>query len=231
MISLKTSTASIGVIALALFAAACSDDKNNSGSGGAGGGGGSGGGTSATFAITSPSFKNGDDIPDEFTCEGKPFGEGISPALTWTAGPAATKSYALVFKDTSLSEATPPDPHGYHWAMWNISKDTRALPESLGAEQYPLPGAEQYSGYPGRPFQFLGPCPSWMATKDATAALSNDSYSFVLYSLDVETLTDAPAQETGVNYVQPLDDYLKTKAIGSASLSGKSDAKPSSVPF
>jgi phosphatidylethanolamine-binding protein (PEBP) family uncharacterized protein len=207
----------LSVISLGLFVAACSDDKSSP--------------SEKTFEITSPSFKSGDEIPDQFTCEGKPFGEGISPALNWTAGPASTKTYALVFKDTSLSELNPPDDHGYHWAVWNIPKDTRSLPEGMGADQYPASpaGSEQYSGYPGRPYQFLGPCPSWAATKSG-APLSHDTYSFTLYAIAADPL-DPPAQDPNANYVHPLDDYLKSIAIAKAELIVTSDAQPSEVPF
>ncbi len=86
--------------------------------------------TPAAFALTSPSFKNGDKIPDQFTCEGEPFGEGISPELHWTAGPASTKSYALILKDTSLSTKTPPDPHGFHWIIWSIPPAPTRCPKT-----------------------------------------------------------------------------------------------------
>src|SRR5262249_49596185 len=122
--------------------------------------GSSGSGDAMGFAITSPSFNDGEMIPYEFTCEGKPFGDGTSPELHWTPGPSGTQSYAIVFKDTSLTTQQPPDDHGYHWAMWDIPVDTSSLPAGMGADQFPASpaGSQQYSGYPGRPFQFLGPC-------------------------------------------------------------------------
>src|SRR6266511_3043472 len=57
------------------------------------------------FVITSPDFQDGALLPDANTCNGKPFGAGVSPELEWSGAPEHTKSYALVFKDISLTEA------------------------------------------------------------------------------------------------------------------------------
>lgn len=216
----NTEFTSLFVLALCVFAAGCSDDEDG------------GDNRGATFALTSPSFEDGDKLPEQFTCEGQPFGEGISPELHWTPGPAATKSYALVFLDTSLSEQSPPDEHGYHWAMWDIPKQTTQLPQELSDGQFPVEpeGAEQVSGYSGIPYRFLGPCPSWLDTKMPGAGRSNDSYAFILYALDVEQL-EKPEPVTGVKYVHTLDDYLRSNAIGKAELHATSDARPSEVPF
>ena len=51
----------------------------------------------AGFTISSPDFENCAAIPAAMTCDGKAFGTGSSPTLTWTGAPAGTMSYALVF--------------------------------------------------------------------------------------------------------------------------------------
>lgn len=197
--------------------------------------------TPAAFALTSPSFKSGDKIPDKFTCEGLPFGGGISPALNWTPGPAATKSYALILKDTSLSTKSPPDPHGFHWIMWSIPAGTHSLPEAMGGDQHPASpaGSEQYSGYPGpratdgtdpQPYQYLGPCPSvGAAISGNDADRSNDNYAFVLYAVDKDVL-DLPTQDPMANWAQPLDEYFDSIAIAQTELTGTSNAKPTAPP-
>jgi len=50
------------------------------------------GGDHGDFQITSPAFADGAPIPDENTCNGKPFGSGTSPALEWANAPQHTMS-------------------------------------------------------------------------------------------------------------------------------------------
>src|SRR5262245_49938921 len=86
------------------------------------------GGDHGDFQITSPAFQDGSPLPDENTCNGKPFGSGTSPALEWANAPQHTKSFAIVFKDTSLTGLVPPDNRGWHWVIWDIQKNTNDLP-------------------------------------------------------------------------------------------------------
>ena len=82
------------------------------GTGGAGGSatgtGGAGGGGATTLTLTSTAFTEGQTIPAENTCAGI----NTSPPLSWTAGPAATLSYAVVLTD--LANMT------IHWLIWDI---------------------------------------------------------------------------------------------------------------
>src|SRR5688572_15244289 len=52
------------------------------GQGGEGGDGGEGGAASS-LVLTAADFEDGDELPDQFTCEGGEFGDGISPELSW----------------------------------------------------------------------------------------------------------------------------------------------------
>ena len=63
------------------------------------------------ISISGDGFKEGDTIPDEFTCEGK----DTSPSLSWEGIPAGTKSISLIMDD--------PDAQGgtfVHWVVYNI---------------------------------------------------------------------------------------------------------------
>lgn len=180
----------------------------------------------AGFAITSPAFSDGDAIPDAHTCEGKAFGAGYSPELDWAKGqkPHGVRSYAVVFKDISLTTLTPPDPRGWHWVIWDIV--THKIREAMGSTEFVEnpPHARQWSRY--SPYGYLGPCPNWNpAVPDRT-----DTYSFTLYALD-EQIIDLPAVDPLTpNYVKVMDQYLETIAIDSTELRGTSDAKPISPP-
>lgn len=178
------------------------------------------------FAITSPAFSAGDAIPDAYTCDGKAFGAGISPELSWAKGkkPRGVKSYAVVFKDLSLTELEPPDNRGYHWAIWDIR--THKLPEALGSEEFVSnpPHARQWSRY--SPYGYLGPCPNW----DPNVPARTDTYSFTLYAFDQQILELPPVDATLPNYVRVLDEYFGSIALAVTELRGTSDATPVSAP-
>jgi Raf kinase inhibitor-like YbhB/YbcL family protein len=175
------------------------------GSGGNGGGGGSGG--SGAFALTSPDLTDGAKFQDKNTCNGKAFGDDESPALTWTEPPAGTKSFALTFIDVTLTANNPSNPLGHHWMAYNIPAATRALPADLpdgSTLTTPVALKQVPQGY-------LGPCPGGMM----------DTYEFTLYALDVETIDPG----AGGMLTKAMVDKVKMASLGSAVLSGKSDAQ------
>src|SRR5882672_11587087 len=71
-----------------------------------------------TFALTSPAFKEGANIPSKFTCDAGQ--QNPSPALAWSDAAAAAKSLALIMHDPDA-----PMPGGFtHWVVWNIDPAT-----------------------------------------------------------------------------------------------------------
>ena len=184
------------------------------------------GGDHGDFQITSPSFVDGDALPDENTCNGKPFGSGTSPVLEWANAPQHTKSYAIVFKDISLTEATPQDPRGFHNVIWDIQKNTNSLPAALPSTEFldDPPFARQWSRY--SPYGYLGPCPNFNPALPPRV----DTYSFTLYALDTKIL-DYPPPNPGIpNYTKVMDDFLVTVAIAKTELRVTSGAVPSAGP-
>ena len=67
----------------------------------------------AKLTVTSPAFKQMGDIPFENT----QYQTNTFPGLEWTAGPAGTKSYAVIMQDTDGMIAHAPI---LHWTMFNI---------------------------------------------------------------------------------------------------------------
>ena len=60
----------------------------------------------AKLTVTTPGWKNGEDIPFKYTqYQGNTF-----PGLEWTKGPASTRSYAIIMQDTRLCRARLADP-------------------------------------------------------------------------------------------------------------------------
>jgi len=179
------------------------------------------------FQLTSLTFASGAAIPDANTCNDKPFGSGVSPALRWKHAPKHTKSFALVFKDTSLTTLSPPDNRGWHWVIWDIPKKVDSLPSGLASTEFlsTPSGARQWSRY--SPFGYLGPCPNF---DPVNVPIHTDNYSLTLYALDVKILA-YPAPDPAIpNYTRLVDEYLAAHAIGKTELLGTSAAIPSAPP-
>lgn len=70
------------------------------------------------IAIWSEAFKNGENIPVEYTCDGK----NISPELSWNGIPVGTKSIALIMDDPDAPMGT-----FVHWILFNIPADVNKL--------------------------------------------------------------------------------------------------------
>ena len=76
--------------------------------------------------------KEGTAIPAKYACAGA----NVSLDLSWTPGPAGTKSYAVVLTDTSNTLI--------HWVIWDLAGTS--LPE--GVEHKPNPATP--AGAPSR---------------------------------------------------------------------------------
>lgn len=96
----------------------------------------------ARFTLRSPAFASGEPIPVRFTCDG----ENVSPALRWTAPPAATRSLALIMDDPDAPGGT-----FTHWLAWNIAATARGL---RAGQRAPREGTND-AGRIG----YTGPCP------------------------------------------------------------------------
>jgi Raf kinase inhibitor-like YbhB/YbcL family protein len=144
----------------------------------------------------------GQMIPTQYTCAGT----DISPPLAWTAGPGATQSYAIVFTDKSNNFR--------HWAIFDIPATVMSLPENVERAANPAEpaGAKQVKSFDNQ-FGYAGPCPGG----------NQHTYEFVLYALDVPTIT--PAVDTSSS-LQQVEQEVQMHDIATASLSGTSDAQP-----
>jgi Raf kinase inhibitor-like YbhB/YbcL family protein len=97
--------------------------------------------------LRSSDFHDGAKIPRRFTCEG----EDLSPALEWSAAPAATRSLVLLCDDPDAPAGT-----WHHWAAYDIATDRNALAEGAGNRQDA--GLRQAVNDFGR-IGYGGPCP------------------------------------------------------------------------
>lgn len=117
--------------------------------------------------VFSSSFREGEMIPDKFTCDS----ENISPAISWGELPPGVKSLALICDD-------PDAPSGdfVHWVVYNIPVDIDGFEENVEIDDSKL-GVTDY----GR-LGYKGPCPP----------SGIHHYHFKVYALDeiIETEKD-----------------------------------------
>lgn len=141
--------------------------------------------------IVSPAFKDGGEIPVQFTCKG----QGISPPLSIAGVPESAKSLVLIMHD--------PDAVGgdfTHWLVWDIPPKDKGLTSSdvpVGAIQG-INGAGK-NGY-------MGPCPP--------KGTGTHHYVFDLYALDT-TLGLKPSSDRVA-----VEKALEAHVIGQTGLTG-----------
>jgi Raf kinase inhibitor-like YbhB/YbcL family protein len=101
------------------------------------------------FAISSPSFPPGGDIPKKFTCDGA----DVSPELSWSSPPEGTKSFVLIADDPDAPSGT-----WTHWVVFNIPADSKSLREGVSRVDE-LPGGERQGRNDFHKIGYNGPCP------------------------------------------------------------------------
>jgi Raf kinase inhibitor-like YbhB/YbcL family protein len=135
-------------------------------------------GSEMSLTITSPFFKEGDMIPALFTCDG----EDHSPALSWTAVPPGTASFALICDDPDA-----PSGDWVHWVIYDLPAGVAGLPEKVpGADRLEGGGVHGKNSW-GR-LGYGGPCPPGGIHR----------YFFKLYALDVTLGLDPGATKADV---------------------------------
>ncbi len=115
---------------------------------------------------------------------GMPGGADVSPALSWSGAPAATRSFAVTVYD-------PDAPTGsgfWHWAVANVPADTSALPENAGRENGAgLPAGAFHLPNDARLARYVGGAPP--------AGHGEHRYFVTVHALDVEEI-GVPADGT-----------------------------------
>jgi Raf kinase inhibitor-like YbhB/YbcL family protein len=138
----------------------------------------------ADFTITSPAFRDMEPIPARFTCDG----EDVSPALAIANVPAGAASLVIFCED-------PDSPSGTwdHWVRFNISPDTREIPEG----SYPGDGSGKTTG---SSLGWQGPCPHE----------GEHRYVFRAYALDARL--DLPDGVTKAEVERAMDGHILARA-------------------
>jgi len=101
------------------------------------------------LTVTTPGWKDGEDIPFKYTqYQGNDF-----PGVEWTAGPATTKSYAIIMQDSAFVMRGAPI---LHWSVVNIPANVTRLPEGMKPDEKPE-GSIYGPNYRGLAQPYLGP--------------------------------------------------------------------------
>ena len=145
--------------------------------------------------IRSSAFGSGERIPVKYTCDGADF----SPSLEWTAGPAGTKSFALICDDPDAPMGT-----WVHWVIYDIPAAATMLAEGITREK-DLPGGGTQGINDFRRTGYGGPCPPGGRTH---------RYFFKLYALDA-----ALGLKPGITKDQLLK-AMKGRVLAEAQLMG-----------
>ena len=122
-----------------------------------------------SFAIRSPAFSDGEEVPVRHTCEG----DDVSPPLEWTDPPKGTKSLALIVDDPDAPDPKAPRMTWVHWVVYRLPPAAGALPE--GARESALPGEARFGLNDWKRAAYGGPCPP----------IGRHRYFHKLYALDV----------------------------------------------
>lgn len=148
------------------------------------------------FELTGSVFKEGELIPNKYTCEGS----DLSPPLRWNNPPAGTRSFVLIVDDPDAPVGT-----WVHWVLYNIPIDVRGLAEGLPALET-LPNDARQGLNDFKRIGYGGPCPP---------PGPPHRYVFTLYALDRDLNLKPRATKTQVL------DAMKGHVLGEAHLTGR----------
>lgn len=139
--------------------------------------------------LSSPSFKNGDTIPEKHTCDGL----AINPELHISGVDQAATSLVLFVDDPDVPKQIRADQMFDHWVVFNIPRSTEVIEEgqdpdgTIGANSNNNPG-------------YFGMCPPPQYEP------KEHRYQFKLFALD-KTL-DLPKGSTKNEVADAMDGHI-----------------------
>jgi len=148
-----------------------------------------------TFALRSPDFPDGANIPRAFTCDG----EDRSPALEWSGAPPGTKAFALIADDPDAPAGT-----WVHWVIYNIPGAAHALKGGIEKKEQLADGSRQGRN-DFRKTGYNGPCPP---------PGKAHRYFFKLYALSTELALAPGASKGAVEHAMEGHILARTEWTG-----------------
>lgn len=140
--------------------------------------------------LTSLAFREGQEIPTLYTCDGKE----ISPPLQMAQVPANAKSLALIMHDPDVPSFIRSDCLWVHWVVFNLPAQLQSIGEGAA-----LPSGVAGKGT-GGVLGYQGPCPPDRRHR----------YFFTLYALDA--LLDVPEGATRAEVERAMQGHVLAKA-------------------
>lgn len=144
------------------------------------------------FALQSPAFGNGAQIPPRYTCEGA----DISPPLQWSGAPSETRSLVLVVDDPDAPDPAAPKMTWVHWVVYNLPPGSTGLAEAVSD----LPPGASTGINDWKRHGYGGPCPP----------IGRHRYFHKLYALD--TVLDEPANPTKAEIEKAMQGHILAQA-------------------
>jgi len=137
---------------------------------------------SKSMTLGSPDFKDGGNLPIDFTCDGK----GISPSLSWSNVPTGAQSLAVIM-DTIPGPLRPGEVDiGKHFYLTIFNIPTTVTSIAAGATNIGTFG----QNFQGKKLGFTPPCSQGPGSK---------KYTIYLYALSSKlTITAADATENSL---------------------------------
>lgn len=144
------------------------------------------------FALSSPAFAEGGEIPVRYSCKG----ENFSPPLTISGVPKGTARLVLVMHD-------PDAPNGdfLHWTLWHLNPDVRVIPENT------IPDDAVQGMNSAGTVGYMGPCPP----------SGTHHYTFNLYALDATM--NLPEGTRSDELMQAIDNHVVAQTALSGTFS------------
>lgn len=158
--------------------------------------------TGSRLTVTSPAFKEGADIPYENT----QYRGNIFPGLTWSKGPAGTKSYVVVVQGVSLSR--PDTATSIHLTLYNIPANVTKLDTGL---KTPPAGSSYGPNVHGLNEAYAGP---------HTHTAAKNAYHYQVLALDTVLQLDPKTD------FDPLVSAMSGHVLATGDLSGLSAKDP-----
>jgi Raf kinase inhibitor-like YbhB/YbcL family protein len=151
-----------------------------------------------SLTLTSSAFSANADIPAIYTCDGS----DISPPLSWSGIPPATKSLVLIVDDPDAPDPAAPKMTWVHWVLYNLPISVTGLAE--GAASHALPPGTLEGINDWKRTGYGGPCPP----------IGKHRYVHKLYALDVML------PDLGKPTKAQLENAMQGHIIGKAELVG-----------
>jgi len=134
--------------------------------------------TGGSIKLTSSAFKDGEQIPRQYTCDGV----NVSPPLEWSGVPKSAKTVAIIVEDPDAPSGT-----WVHWVVYNLPADNIGMVENLPSTENLKAGGLQGRNDFGN-IGYGGPCPP----------SGTHRYLFRIYALDSDLALKAGATKAEV---------------------------------